>query len=515
MHFQRARDAHLLLVAAGQRSGELIHRSAANVQLIDHPLGFPADRLFIAQGGDGLPEQLELLQEIIVHLHCVENHVIGDGLIQQKTHLAAILADHRDAALQRIAGFVQFQRFAAKFHFALGGVQTHHAVRNADLALTRQTADAQNFALVYGERYILDLFAGHADLQMADLHGDFIGKGLFARGGFHHAFASSAHHQLRQFQDVGILRGLGGDQMAVAQDGDGVRRRHNLIQAVGDENNRDAACRDLLHHANQLFRFGFRQHGGRLIEYQQLDALLIDFARNFYKLHIAYGQTADVGVIFNGHADQRKRLLRVLAHGGHIQRFQILAERAGYEIRPGDFAVQLDVFGNGKAAQQHEFLMNHADAPRHRIVRGHEMRFFTVQQNLALESAGIVNHRHTKEHVHQSGLTCAVFAQQRMNFARPDGKTDVFQNRIFAVALGNALHLEYIFGVQTEFLLISFRTPAGCVKIVACLRFACNRAARRFTNESQTVGYMVRGLTRLGEPSGSGHVLGITDNLQN
>ena len=47
-----------------------------------------------------------------------------------------------------------------------------------------------------------------------------------------------------------------------------------------------------------------------------------------------------------------------------IERF---AENTAEKVGIGDFSVQFDILGNGKARQQHEFLVNHTDTGSQRV----------------------------------------------------------------------------------------------------------------------------------------------------
>ena len=227
---------------------------------------------------------------------------------------------------------------------------------------------------------------------------------------------------------------------------------------MGDEDDGDALLRDALHHAQQLRRLGLGQNRRRLVKDQQLHTRLVDLAGDLDKLHVADRQALHQRIFVNGHAHAVQRPAGVLGHGGHIQRFQILAKDAGQQTRMGDFAVELDVFGDGEARQQHKLLVNHADALEHRVVRRGDRRLLTINQHFAFKAAGRVNDGHAKEHVHQRALACAVFAQQRVDFAGADFEGDVGQHRVFAVALGDAFHLQNVLRGQMYSSLIKLKS---------------------------------------------------------
>ena len=106
-------------------------------------------------------DRAELVQVFALDLHGIEDDVVLDALVQQQAHAAAVLGDHRQARVQRSLGIVQRQLLAEELHLALGGVEAHHAVGQADLALTGQTADADDLALAHVEIHIVErLYAG-------------------------------------------------------------------------------------------------------------------------------------------------------------------------------------------------------------------------------------------------------------------------------------------------------------------------------------------------------------------
>ena len=64
--------------------------------------------------------------------------------------------------------------------------------------------------------------------------------------------------------------------------------------------------------------------------------------------------------------------------------------------------------------------MHHADALVHGIEGRLDIHLFTVQQHFALKAAGIVDHRHTEQRVHQGGLAGTVLTEKGVDFARSD-----------------------------------------------------------------------------------------------
>ena len=73
-----------------------------------------------------------------------------------------------------------------------------------------------------------------------------------------------------------------------------------------------------------------------------------------------------------------QRGARIWLHCLHVQSFQVLAQIAANWIRTADFTVQFNILRDGKAREQHELLVYHADALFHGIVGGKDARLLTV-----------------------------------------------------------------------------------------------------------------------------------------
>ena len=219
---------------------------------------------------------------------------------------------------------------------------------------------------------------------------------------------------------------------------------------MGDKDDGDAIRSNLFHHRDQLRSLALGQHGRGLVKYEQLYTGFVNFAGNLDKLHVAHGHSLDKRILVDAHAHAVQRLAGVGSHRLHIQGFQVFSENPADKIGVRDFTVQLDVLRDGKARQEHEFLVNHADALHHGIVRRGHVRRLALQEHLALEAARGMNHRHAKQHVHQRALSRAVFAQQRMDFTGAHGERNVAEDGILAVALGDVFHFQYIRGAQVD-----------------------------------------------------------------
>ncbi len=96
-----------------------------------------------------------------------------------------------------------------------------------------------------------------------------------------------------------------------------------------------------------------------------------------------------------------------------------------------------DVVGDRQDRDEHEVLVDHADAAGDRIGRTGDRDRRTVEQDLA----GI-RCREAVQDVHQRRLAGAVLAEQRVDLARPDVEIDPVVCNDARIALGDPAHLE-------------------------------------------------------------------------
>ena len=279
------------------------------------------------------------------------------------------------------------------------------------------------------------LLARHIHMQVPDAHGAPCpaGSACGVRG-LHHALSLAADHQLRKFHNAGLLFFARGGQLAVAQDRDRISGGHHLVQTVGDEDDGDAVRSNLFHHGDQLRRLALGQHGRGLVKHKQLYAGLVDFAGDLNKLHVAHRHALDQRVLVDAHAHAVQRLAGVLAAMAGMSRVsRFFPKMRLNRIGMRDFAVELDILRDGEARQKHEFLVHHADALRSWRRCGEVMFAVSPSKSTSpVEAAGGMNHGHAKQHVHQRALSRAVFAQQRMDFARAHRQRNVAESTVFS-----------------------------------------------------------------------------------
>jgi hypothetical protein len=97
--------------------------------------------------------------------------------------------------------------------------------------------------------------------------------------------------------------------------------------------------------------------------------------------------------------------------------FHLCAVRGKFEAA---FAAQHDVVEHGHVLDQHEVLVDHADAQRDGVMAGADAAFLAVDQQLA--AVGFVI---AVQDAHQGGFAGAIFTDHTVDRAAVDGEADV------------------------------------------------------------------------------------------
>ncbi len=169
-----------------------------------------------------------------------------------------------------------------------------------------------------------------------------------------------------------------------------------------------AGLLELAHDLHQLVGLLGGQHRGRLVEDQDLGVARERLDDLDPLLH-ADRQVLDDGVGVDVEAEPVGDLLDPLPGGVEV-------ERPG---EAGRLVAEHDVLGDGEDRDQHEVLVDHADAGRDRVAGAGEVLDLVVEDDLAL--VGLVE---AVEHVHQRRLAGAVLAEQAVDLAGLDGQGD-------------------------------------------------------------------------------------------
>ena len=191
------------------------------------------------------------------------------------------------------------------------------------------------------------------------------------------------------------------------------------MELVGDDDKALAVGLHVAHDGEQLLRLLRRQHGGRLIEDENIRAA-IENLHDLHRLLLRNGHVVDLHVGINVKTVLVADLLHFFTGIGKIQ----------LTLQTKD-----DVLRSGKEIDQLEVLMNHTDTEVESILGGSNGHRLIMDVDLSL-----VREVDAGEHVHQRCFTTAVFAQQRQNLAFVQLHVDAVVGHNTAEALGNVLH---------------------------------------------------------------------------
>ena len=239
----------------------------------------------------------------------------------------------------------------------------------------------------------------------------------------------SSDHHVGKFLFIRFFCINGTDVFPLAQHGDPVRNRHDLVELMSDEQDGFAFTRKPAHDLHQFIDLLRRKNSGRLVEdedlivpvqhLEDLDALL-HTDRDVFHLGI--------------HVHLEAVLLR--QRQDLLSRFLLLqeAERAG-RLRAED-----DVVQHGKNIDQLEMLMHHADSQRGRVVRivdPDDLAVFTDLPCFRLIEA--------EQDTHQRRLARSVLAEKRVDLALPELKRDVVICHDPGELLADVVHFDNVF----------------------------------------------------------------------
>ena len=209
----------------------------------------------------------------------------------------------------------------------------------------------------------------------------------------------TAYHLLRQF----LHGGIGSDDRAhgftLAQDSHPIGDVQHLLQFVGDDDHSMTFPPHLPQDGEELLRFLRGQHGGRLVQNQNVCAPG-KHLQNFHRLLFAHGHVVNLLVQV---ALQPEKLLQGL--------------RGLRQLAAG---TQENIFPGSHHVHQLKVLVNHANAQVNGLLGAADGHAFSVDINLS--AVRLIN---AAERIHQRGFAAAVFPQQGENLPPADGQVHV------------------------------------------------------------------------------------------
>ena len=272
----------------------------------------------------------------------------------------------------------------------------------------------------------LELPGALADLErVGDLLGQ-LGVGLLGRL-LLRLFGRLAEHRGDDGGDGEALARLGGHRdLAVAQDGDLVAQRHDVLEDVGDEDDADLAVAQDAQDLEQRPGAGGAQRRGRLVEDQDPRVGQQRLA-DLDQLALGEAELGDRGAEVDVEAelvDDRAR------SGGHLG---AVDERAAAGL-----AQREQVGEHVEVGEDVELLRHDRDAVADRLGRGAEVDFLVVQA----DRAGVGGER-AGDDLHQRRLAGAVLTQESVHGAGADREVRAGQRDDAAVRLANASRFEH------------------------------------------------------------------------
>jgi hypothetical protein len=252
----------------------------------------------------------------------------------------------------------------------------------------------------------------------------------------------AADHQLGDADHRGGLGIERAHDLPVAQHGDVVGDLEDLVEPVGDEQDPHALARERAHDAEELGGLALGEHRGGLVEDQEPDAALVDLARDLDELHVTDRHAGERQPLVDAQADLVERAPGIGAGGAAVDERERRPEQARQQVGDRRLAVELDVLRDREAGDQHELLVHHAETRRHRLAGRGELHLGAVEHDAAAIAAGVVDHRHAEQDVHEGGLARAVLAHQRVDRPRPHGQRHALENGVALVLLRDVVQLE-------------------------------------------------------------------------
>ena len=212
-----------------------------------------------------------------------------------------------------------------------------------------------------------------------------------------------------------------------AEDGDPVGDLEDLVELVGDEDDRGAPVDQRAHDRDELLGLLRRQDRRGLVEDQDVGAA-VERLEDLDALADADRQILDQCVRIHLEA----MALGDLDDPGPC-RLAVKCPEGALRVLDAEH----DVLGDGEDRHEHEVLVDHADAGRDRITGPVELDRLAVDQDLAL-----VRRVEAVQDVHEGGLAGAVLAEQAEDLAGLHDEVDPLVGDDAGEALGDPPQLE-------------------------------------------------------------------------
>ena len=231
-----------------------------------------------------------------------------------------------------------------------------------------------------------------------------------------------------------------------------VGRGFNFPELVRDDNDGLAVIHESVHDTDEVFDFLGRQNRRRFVENQDIDPA-VQSLQYFNTLLHAHSDIGDLRVGIHLQSVAGDQLFDFLLRALQVEDSAALRR----------FLSEDDILSDCKVFDEHEMLMDHADAVADRDGRIFDVDLFAVQVDftavLAVESV---------QNVHQRRFARAVFAEDRVNGSLFYIQLYVIEGPAGAEGLRNIVHLNCVFFIWFHvFLLLPQRSG---IRVVSFFR---------------------------------------------
>ena len=236
----------------------------------------------------------------------------------------------------------------------------------------------------------------------------------------------SPNHHCSQFLLRDGFRVGFADQFTSPQHGDAVGDAENLLELMGDEDNRLSLAAEQLHHGEETFYLLRRQNGSRLVENQDI-GLPVERLEDFDALLKTDGEVLDYCVGVDRHVVPFGQLTDVCRDALPVE-----------EAFADALAAQHDVVDNTHHGHQLEVLMDHADAQLYCVAGRLHLYAASIDQNFAL--GRLIE---AVDNVHQGGLAGPIFAEQGQYLAATERQIDLLVGDDSGEELGDLTNFKF------------------------------------------------------------------------
>ena len=321
---------------------------------------------------------------------------------------------------------------AAKGNFAGNHrLQARETVHQLRLAIAIDTGDAHDLALAHLKAHIPHgvLFmqlAGHGQMLHIQHHVSGICRTLH-----HMEIHIMAHHHGAELLHTGVLGLHSADVLTLTQHSTAVGHGHDLVKLVGNEQDGLSLCGQIPHDLHELIDLLGGQHGGRLVENEDL-ILPVQHLQNFGTLLHTHGDVLDECIGVN----LQPIPLTELHNLGTGLFFLQKAHLCGLHTHD-------DVIQHSKALHQLKVLVYHTDTQGICIIG-----VFNGHLHAVLFDDALLSLVQAEQNAHQRRFARAVFAQQSMDLTLLQLKRDVVIGDDTGKPFCNVQHFNCIRSVQ-------------------------------------------------------------------